>query len=112
MSQIAPPSSGSDSGARLQLEPATGKPGGKITLSEEVVATIAGLAARQVEGVHSLGRWRLLAFGDSPTRGVGAEVGQRQAALDLDIVLEYGVSVHEVASKLREKIAAEVDKMA
>jgi uncharacterized alkaline shock family protein YloU len=99
---------------RLHLEGKrdNGAPGGMITLGEEVVATIAGLAAREVEGIHSLGRWRLIPFGDNPTRGIDAEVGQQQAALDLDVVIEYGSNLREVATALRAKIASEVDKMA
>ena len=41
---------------------------------------IAGLAARDIKGIHSLGKSRLIPFGDDPTRGVDAEVGQKQAA--------------------------------
>jgi uncharacterized alkaline shock family protein YloU len=84
---------------------------GKITLNEDVVATIAGLAAREVAGIHSLGRWRLISIGDNPTRGVDAEVGKKQAAFDLDAVIEYGADIRAVASQLRERIADEVDKM-
>ena len=97
---------------RLDRESEPSGPGGTITLGEEVVATIAGLAARDVPGVHSLGTWRLIPFGDNPTRGVGAEVGQEQAALDLDVVLEYGSNLREGASALRSRIASEVDRMA
>jgi uncharacterized alkaline shock family protein YloU len=101
-------------GQRLHLDSERGDhgPGGTITLGEEVVATIAGLAAREVPGIHSLGRWRLIPFGDSPTRGIDAEVGQQQAALDLDVVIEYGSNLRDVATTLRSKIASEVDKMA
>ncbi len=84
---------------------------GKITLNEDVVATIAGLAAREVQGIHSLGRWRLIAMGDNPTRGVDAEVGKKQAAFDLDVVIEYGADIRTVADELRRRVATEVDKM-
>ncbi len=84
---------------------------GKITLNEDVVATIAGLAAREVSGIHSLGRWQLISLGDNPTRGVDAEVGKKQAAFDLDAVIEYGADIRAVANELRERIAEEVDKM-
>ena len=86
--------------------------GGKLEMSEDVVATIAGLAAREIAGIHSLGRSRFISFGDSPTRGVDAEVGSLEAALDLDVVIEYGCNIHEVAGTLRKRIADEVYKMA
>lgn len=86
--------------------------GGKIEMSEEVVATIASLAARQVSGIHALGRSRFISFGESLTRGVDAEVGAREAALDLEVIIDHGVDIREVSAELRKRIAAEVDKMA
>lgn len=85
---------------------------GVITLDENVVSTIAGLAARDVEGVYEVGKSRLISFGDNPTRGVHTEVGTRQAAFDLDVVIEYGADIRQVAQHLRERTAAEVAKMA
>jgi uncharacterized alkaline shock family protein YloU len=85
---------------------------GVITLNENVVATIAGLAARQVKGVHSLGKSRMIGLGSSPARGVAAEVGVHQAAFDLDIVIDYGVDIRKVAEEMRQKIAEQVLMMA
>jgi uncharacterized alkaline shock family protein YloU len=85
---------------------------GSLTLSEEVVATIAGLAAKDVDGIFSVGKTPFMNFGDNPKRGVGVEVGKTQAAFDLDIIVEYGHDIREVAKALRVKTAAEVSKMA
>lgn len=85
---------------------------GVITLDENVVSTIAGLAARDVEGVYEVGKSRLISFGDNPTRGVHTEVGEKQAAFDLDVIIEYGADIREVVQNLRERTAAEVQKMA
>lgn len=86
--------------------------GGTITLSEHVVATIAGLAARDIPGISSLGRSRLIPTRSSnPKRGVEAEVGQSEAALDLEVIIEHGCDIREVSDQLRSKVAAEVDKM-
>jgi uncharacterized alkaline shock family protein YloU len=85
---------------------------GILTLDENVVSTIAGLAARDVEGIYAIGKSQLISFGDDPKRGVKSEVGMQQAAFDLDVVIEYGSDVREVARRLREKTAAEVAKMA
>jgi uncharacterized alkaline shock family protein YloU len=101
-----------DTKARLEVHSNEGPgPKGKITMSEDVVATIAGLAARDVEGIHSLGGWRLIPFGSGPTRGINAEVGAKQAAFDIDAVVDHGVDIRDVANRLRAKIAEEVDRM-
>ncbi len=85
---------------------------GHLTLNEDVVATIARLAARDVPGISSVGKTPFLSFGEDRTRGIAAEVGQKQAAFDLDIVVEYGQDIKEIARILRERTAAEVKKMA
>ena len=88
-------------------------PGGQLTMSEGVVATIAGLAARDIPGIFSLGKPRFIAIGEeSPTRGVAAEVGNHEAALDLDVVIEYGCDIRDTASQLRQLIGDEVNRMA
>jgi uncharacterized alkaline shock family protein YloU len=91
----------------------TDEVGGTITLSESVVATITGLVAREIEGIHRLGRPRFISFGsESPTRGVAVEVGDLEAAIDLDAVIEYGANLQKTAETLRRRIAEEVGKMA
>lgn len=47
----------------------------------------------------------------SPSRGVKAEVGESQAALDLEIVVDYGFPIHEVARDVRENVVAAVERM-
>jgi uncharacterized alkaline shock family protein YloU len=81
-------------------------------MSEDVVATIAGMAAREIDGIYALGKGRLISFGDNPGRGVEAEVGKKEAALDLEVVIEYGCDLREVASILREKVSDQVEMMA
>jgi len=88
-----------------------GKIAGSISLDPNVVATIAGLAAKEIDGIYSVGKTPLLSFGDNPTRGVATEVGQKQVAVDLDVVIEYGHDLLEVARALREKTASEISKM-
>jgi uncharacterized alkaline shock family protein YloU len=88
------------------------KPGGNINMSEDVVATVAGLVAREIDGIHALGRSRMISFGDDPSRGVEAEVGKKEAAVDMEVVIEYGCDLRDMAAKLRERVGAEVEKMA
>ena len=67
---------------------------GKTSIADSVVSKIAGVAAREVSGVHEMGRGAARAFGTikeklpgtsgpSVTQGVSVEVGERQAAVDL-----------------------------
>lgn len=89
-----------------------GQIGGKIEMSEDVVATIAGLACREISGIHSLGRSRLINLrGDTPSRGVAAEVGAKEAALDIEIIIDHGCDIRDVAQQLRDRVANEVEQM-
>jgi uncharacterized alkaline shock family protein YloU len=79
------------------------------------------MAARDVDGVHALGsslsrtfgamRDRVPGGGRSAARGVSAEVGDVQAALDLEIVVEYGVPIADVARSVRENVITGVERM-
>ncbi|MET8553593.1 Asp23/Gls24 family envelope stress response protein [Streptomyces sp. NPDC004959] len=96
---------------------------GKTTIDDGVVEKIAGLAARDVYGVHAMGSGAARTFGamrdrvpgasntKSVTRGVKAEVGEKQAAIDLEIVVEYGERIAEVARNVRENVVTAVERM-
>ncbi|MEU6774777.1 Asp23/Gls24 family envelope stress response protein [Streptomyces sp. NPDC046759] len=94
---------------------------GKTTIADGVVAKIAGMAAREVPGIFSLGagmaralgavRERVPGAGGAVTRGVKVEVGERQAAVDLDVVVEYGVSIVDVAGGVRTNVISAVERM-
>ncbi|MGW7196501.1 Asp23/Gls24 family envelope stress response protein [Streptomyces chryseus] len=104
----------------------SGPPGsrGRTTVADVVVEKIAGMAARDVRGVYALGsgfarsmgsmrgRMQGASSGRSVTRGVSVEVGQAQAAIDLEIVVHYGVSITEVAGAVRENVISAVERMA
>ncbi|MDG9703626.1 Asp23/Gls24 family envelope stress response protein [Streptomyces sp. DH37] len=94
---------------------------GKTTIADGVVEKIAGMAAREVDGVHAMGAGMSRTFGavrdrvpggSSVTRGVKVEVGETQAAIDLDIVVEYGVSITDVANDVRENVIGAIERMA
>ncbi|MEV6201212.1 Asp23/Gls24 family envelope stress response protein [Streptomyces sp. NPDC051771] len=97
---------------------------GRTTIADGVVEKIAGMAARDVVGVHAMGSGLSRTFGAvrdrvpggggakaSVTRGVKAEVGEVQTALDLEIVVDYGVSIADVAGAVRENVIAAVERM-
>lgn len=94
---------------------------GRTTIADGVVEKIAGLAARDVDGVHAMGSGLSRTFGavrdrvpggaKSVSRGVKAEVGEVQTALDLEIVVVYGVSIADVARDVRENVVSAVERM-
>ncbi|RJL33184.1 Asp23/Gls24 family envelope stress response protein [Bailinhaonella thermotolerans] len=95
---------------------------GKTTIADAVVAKIAGMAAREVSGVHDMGAGAARAFGavrdklpgmqgQSPTQGVSVEVGERQAAVDIDLIVEYGVAIPDMASAVRKNVVQAVERM-
>ncbi|WP_028932894.1 Asp23/Gls24 family envelope stress response protein [Pseudonocardia spinosispora] len=95
---------------------------GKTTIAASVVQKIAGIAAREIAGVHSMGGGVSRAFGALRERipggtgttnlaGVAVEVGEKQAAIDLDIVVEYGASIVELARAVRRNVIGAVERM-
>lgn len=89
---------------------------GTVKIADEVVAIIAGLAATEVLGVAGmsgglaggiaeiLGRKNL-------TKGVKVEVGEKQAAIDLFLIVEYGVKIPEVAWHVQENVKKAIESM-
>jgi uncharacterized alkaline shock family protein YloU len=96
---------------------------GKTTIAASVVQKIAGIAAREISGVYSMGGGVSRAFGALRERipgggtggtniaGVQVEVGEKQAAVDLDIVVEYGASIVELARAVRRNVITAVERM-
>ncbi|MFF5258420.1 Asp23/Gls24 family envelope stress response protein [Actinomadura viridis] len=96
---------------------------GRTKLADTVVAKVAGLAAREIGGVYDMGAGMARTIGtvkdrlpggmgrQSPTRGVAVQVGEHQAAIDLDLIVEYGASIPDLAAAVRENVIGEVEHM-
>ncbi|WP_432941556.1 Asp23/Gls24 family envelope stress response protein [Kribbella sp. CA-253562] len=94
---------------------------GTTTIAETVVSKIAGIATREVDGVHNLGggtaravgmlRERIPGSRTNMAQGVGVEVGETQAAIDLAIVADYGVSIADLAQGIRRNVISAVERM-
>ncbi|MGI8627966.1 MAG: Asp23/Gls24 family envelope stress response protein [Geodermatophilaceae bacterium] len=95
---------------------------GKITVAQGVVQKIAGMACREISGVHAMGGGATRAFGaireripgssgPNVAQGVGVEVGETQAAIDLDIVVEYGVSIADLGQSIQRNVKQAVERM-
>jgi uncharacterized alkaline shock family protein YloU len=95
---------------------------GKISVAQNVVQKIAGMACREISGVHRMGTSTGRAFGalreripgssgPNVAQGVGVEVGETQAAIDLDIVVEYGVSIADLGKSIQRNVKQSVERM-
>jgi len=96
---------------------------GSTTIADPVVTKIASIAAREVSGVYDLGGGTARAIGgvtrsvgrgigvDERMQGVGVEVGEREAAVDLTVVVEYGESIPRIAGALRDNITRRIEGM-
>lgn len=89
---------------------------GNVKIADEVVAVIAGIAATEVDGVAGMSGGIASGIGEmlgkkNLSKGVKVEVGQKQAALDLYIVVEYGVRIPEVANQVQENVKRAVESM-
>ncbi len=95
---------------------------GKTTIASSVVQKVAGMAAREISGVYALGGGLSRAFGEireripgssgaSQTSGVTVEVGEKQAAVDIDLIVEYGASIVELAKAVRRNVIGAIERM-
>ncbi|UGT61925.1 Asp23/Gls24 family envelope stress response protein [Nocardia asteroides] len=119
-----------ESKIRTDVAPAetgTAEPGapvteqGTTTITDVVVRKIAGLATREVSGVHDLGGGAARALGALRERipgasagigqGVSVEVGEAQAAVDVQLVVEYGAAIAELAKAVRRNVVTAIERM-
>lgn len=95
---------------------------GSTSIAANVVQKVAGIATREISGVYAMGGGMSRAFGAikeripgsstaSSTSGVQVEVGEKQAAVDLDIIVEYGVSIVELARAVRRNVITAIEAM-
>lgn len=89
--------------------------GGTITYANEVIATIAGVAANEIEGIAGMcvsgGFSEILGRNRSITKGVKVEVGSQEAAVDLYIVVEYGKPIQKVAAEVQENVRKALESL-
>ncbi|MDY3126929.1 MAG: Asp23/Gls24 family envelope stress response protein [Corynebacterium sp.] len=93
---------------------------GTTTIENAVVSKIAGVAAREVSGVAALGGGgaRMLGSiresfgaGEDVRQGVSVVVNEGQATIEIAIIAEYGVAIHELAEAIRRNIINAVERM-
>ena len=94
---------------------------GQTVIADVVGGKVAGIAAREVPGVSDLGsgaarfagaiRERIPGSNTDVQQGISVEVGETEAAVDVDIVAEYGVAIHQLAGAIRKNIISAVEGM-
>lgn len=95
---------------------------GRTTIADGVVQKIAGLAAQEVPGVHRLGAGAARALGalrdrlpgsggSTPSQGVSVDVGDGEVSVELDVVVEYGVAIPDLARDIRAAVVSGVERM-
>ena len=92
---------------------------GSTTIQDSVVSTIAGLAAREIEGVDMGGGASRAAGGvlervtgsQVLSRGISVEVGKIETAIEVTIAIEYGRNILQLAERVRNKITERVESL-
>ena len=85
---------------------------GNVTFADEVVAIIAGLAAMEIPGVSAMSSGIMEKLGKKNlSRGVKVEVGEKEAAIDLYLIVDYGVRIPDIAWNIQENVKKTVETM-
>ncbi len=89
---------------------------GSIKIADEVVKIIAGLAATEVQGVVGMSSGVVGGIAEmlgrkNMSKGVKVEVGEKEAAVDMFVVVEYGTRIPDVAARIQENVKKAIETM-
>ncbi len=89
---------------------------GTIRIADEVVGIVAGLAATEIPGVAGMSAGLVGGIAEmlgkkNLSKGVKVEVGEKEAAIDLYIIVEYGIRIPDVALKVQENVKRAIESM-
>lgn len=96
--------------------PRAGESSTSVRIADDVVAVIASIAATEVEGVAGMSGGLVSGMAEmlgkkQLAKGVKVQVGEKECALDLFLVVEYGVRIPEVAQRVQENVKRAVETM-
>ena len=104
----------SDLGQRSPLQSERGR----TTISDAVVAKVAGIAAQEVEGIQmggstaaAIGGFLDSVTGGGQTRGVSVEVGEEETAIDLSMAVEYGRPIPQISEAVRRNVINRIENL-
>ncbi|MBQ1511264.1 MAG: Asp23/Gls24 family envelope stress response protein [Selenomonadaceae bacterium] len=89
---------------------------GTVRIADEVVSIIAGLAATEITGIAGMSGGLVGGIAEilgrkNFAKGVKVEVGEREAAVDLYIIVKYGVRIPDVALAVQENVKQAIETM-
>ncbi|HFD1651154.1 TPA: Asp23/Gls24 family envelope stress response protein [Enterococcus faecium] len=90
---------------------------GELNYEDKVVQKIIGIAIEQVDGLLSANGGFFsnvagkLVNTDNVTAGIETEVGKKQVAVDMDVIVEYGKDIEKIFEEMQEIIGKEVKNM-
>lgn len=89
---------------------------GTIRIADEVVGIVAGMAATEIPGVAGMSAGLVGGIAEmlgkkNLAKGVKVEVGEKEAAVDLYVIVEYGVRIPDVALKVQENVKRAIESM-
>jgi len=87
-----------------------------VQVAEEVIASIAGIAMKDIKGVAKLSggfaEGISEAFGKKNLgKGIKVEINDKEVKIEVNIIIQYGVKIPELASQIQEKVTADVETM-
>ena len=89
----------------------------EIKIADDVVAVIAGVAVSEVSGVAEMaggfagGITEVLSGKKNLAKGIKVEVGDKDAKIDVNIIVEYGVRIPDVAFEIQNRVKKAVETM-
>ena len=83
----------------------------KLKISNEAVATYAGIAVSEVAGVHAMAGGFSLGGKKNLTKGIKVDVGEKDAKIDVNIIVEYGARIPDVAFEIQTRVKKSVESM-
>ena len=89
---------------------------GTIRIADDVVKVIAGLAAIEIKGVAGMsggfaGGIAEMLGKKNLSKGIKVEVGEKEAAIDLSVIMDYGVRIPDIAAQIQESVKSAVEQM-
>ncbi len=89
---------------------------GTVRIADDVVAIIAEIAAKEIKGIVGMSGGIADSITEmlgkkSPSKGIKVEVGDKETAIDLYVIVEYGVRIPDIAWQVQENVKKAVETM-